>query len=205
MSLADSAVVPLQPVPALIDLQVTPVERVKSISSSTSRSADRGFSDSVVSSLRTTYSEEMVDVRQQADFFVSLGQTEQAIHTLMDRTEGTKDTSPLVYLDLMQLLHRLDRRIDFNQTRNKFNRLFTGKVPEYSGFDEKGQGLESYPQVLAHVSKEWSSDSILDILESCIFRAPEDDLEQPFDLAAFEDLLMLHGVAMRLAADSHKG
>ena len=205
LSFADSAAVPVQPVPTLTDSQVIPLERVTSFSPPTNWSTDRGFSASMVSALRTTNSEEVVDVRQQADFFVSLGQYEQAIHTLMDRTEGADDASPLVYLDLMQLLHRLGRRVDFNQTRNKFNRLFTGRVPEYSAFDEKGQGLEGYPEVLAHISKEWSSDLILDILEGCIFRVPEDDLGQPFDLAAFEDLLMLHAIATRLASDSHKG
>lgn len=205
LSFAESAAVPVKPVPTLTDSQVIPLERVTSFSPPTNWTTDRGFSTSMVSALRTTNSEEVVDVRQQADFFVSLGQYEQAIHTLMDRTEGAADVSPLVYLDLMQLLHRLGRRIDFNQTRDKFNRLFTGRVPEYATFDEKGKVLEAYPEVLAHISSEWSSDLILDILEGCIFRVPEDDLGQPFDLAAFEDLLMLHAIATRLASDSHKG
>jgi len=205
LSFAESAAVPVKPVPTLTDSQVIPLERVTSFSPPTNWTTDRGFSASMVSALRTTNSEEVVDVRQQADFFVSLGQYEQAIHTLMDRTEGAADVSPLVYLDLMQLLHRLGRRIDFNQTRDKFNRLFTGRVPEYATFDQKGKELEAYPEVLTHISSEWSSNLILDILEGCIFRVPEDDLGQPFDLAAFEDLLMLHAIATRLASESHKG
>ena len=98
----------------------------------------------MVNALRTTNSEEVVDARQQADFFVSLGQYDQAIQTLRERIDGLGEASPLVYLDLMQLLRRLGRRIDFNQCRDQFNRLFTGRVPEYASFDEKGKGLEVY-------------------------------------------------------------
>ncbi len=199
---------PLEPpkaIPTLTDSQVIPLERVSSFSPPTSWTVDRGFSPSMVNALRTTNSEEVVDARQQADFFVSLGQYDQAIQTLRERIDGLGEASPLVYLDLMQLLRRLGRRIDFNQCRDQFNRLFTGRVPEYASFDEKGKGLEVYGEVLAHITAEWSSGFILEILESCIFRRPNDDLGQPFDLLAFEDLLMLHAVATRLASDSPKG
>jgi len=200
----ESAAVPARAIPTLTDSQVVSLEQSPTPSSATNWVTDRGFSPSMVSALRTTNSEEVVDVRQQAEFFMSLGQNEQAIHMLMDRVDGPDDASPLVYLDLMQLLRRLGRRIDFNEYRDKFNRIFTGKAPEYANFNDKGKDLEFYAEVLAHISAEWSSDLILDILEGCIFRHPDDDLGQPFDLQAFEDLLLLHGVATRLAANSRK-
>ena len=201
----ESAAVPVRAIPTLTDSQVVPLDQAPPLSPVTNWVTDRGFSPSMVSALRTTNSEEVVDVRQQAEFFMSLGQNEQAIHMLMDRIDGPGDASPLVYLDLMQLLRRLGRRIDFNECRGKFNQLFTGRAPEYSNFDEKGKGLEAYSEVLAHISAEWSSDLILEILEGCIFRQADDDLGQPFDLLAFEDLLMLHAVATRLATDPQKG
>lgn len=133
---------PLEPpaaIPTLTDSQVIPLERVSSFLPPTSWTVDRGFSPSMVNALRTTNSEEVVDARQQADFFVSLGQYDQAIQTLRERIDGLGEASPLVYLDLMQLLRRLGRRIDFNQCRDQFNCLFTGRVPEDASFDEKGK------------------------------------------------------------------
>ncbi len=175
-------------------------ERGATFSPPTGWAVDRSFSASMVSALRTTNTEEVVDVRQQAEFFVSVGQNEQAIRVLQDRIDGPGDVNPLAYLDLMRLHRNLGRRIDFNNCREKFNRLFTARVPEFSAFDEKGKSLESYPEVLEHLSQEWSSDLILEILEGCIFRRPETDLGQPFDVEAFEDLLMLHGVVNWLQA-----
>lgn len=201
----EPAAAPVKAIPTLTDSQVVPLDQAPPLSPVTNWVTDRGFSPSMVSALRTTNSEEVVDVRQQAEFFMSLGQNEQAIHMLMDRIDGPEDTSPLVYLDLMQLLRRLGRRIDFNECRDKFNRLFTGKAPDYANFNDKGKDLESYAEVVAHICAEWSSDLILEILEGCIFRRPDDDLGQPFDLQAFEDLLMLHGVATRLVTNARKG
>jgi hypothetical protein len=182
-----------------------PRDRESFFPSSTGWTGDRGFSHSMVNSLRTTNSEELVDVRQQADFFVLLGQYDRAIQVLRERLDWHGEASPLVYLDLMQLLHRLDRRIDFNQCRDQFNRLFTGRVPEYGAFDQKGKGLEAYPDVLARITADWTSELILENLENFIFCRPSADPGAPFDLLAFEDLLMLHAVATWRASGPVKG
>ena len=76
-------------------------------------------------SLKALNTREMLDVRQQAEFFMTLGQHEDAIGMLKDSIDGSPDSNPLVYLDLLRLLHTLGRKTEFDQYRDDFNALFT--------------------------------------------------------------------------------
>lgn len=144
---------------------------------------------------RTINSEELFDIRQQAEFFVSLGQTDQAVRILENRINDDGETSPLIYLDLLNIFYSLGLKTDFRQFREDFNLLFNGRVPEFDAFRDEGKGLESYPHVLAHIIALWGTPKALMVIEASIFRDPWDDKSPPFDLAAFRDLLLLHAIA----------
>ena len=144
---------------------------------------------------RAINSEELFDIRQQAEFFVSLGQTDQAVRILENRVSEDGETSPLIYLDLLKIFHSLGLKTDFRQFREDFNLLFNGRVPEFDSFSEEGKGLEGYPHVLAHIIALWGTSKAQMVIESSIFRDPWDDKSSPFDLAAFRDLLLLHAIA----------
>lgn len=139
--------------------------------------------------------EELFDIRQQADFFVSLGQTDQAVRILENRIIENGESSPLIYLDLLKILHTGGLKNDFRQFREDFNLLFNSKVPEFSEFNDEGKSLEDYPHVLAHIVALWATPKALSVIEAAIFRDPWDDESPPFELAAFRDLLLLHGIA----------
>ncbi len=144
---------------------------------------------------RTINSDQLFDVRQQADFFVSLGQTDQAIQILEKQINDHGETSPLIYLDLLQIFHSLNLKTDYRQFREDFNLLFNGRVPEFSMFTDEGRGLQDYPHVLAHITALWSTRKALMVIEASIFRDPLDERSSPFDLGAFRDLLLLHAIA----------
>ncbi|MEY4883793.1 MAG: hypothetical protein RIS34_1647 [Pseudomonadota bacterium] len=163
--------------------------------------ADRGFSPSTVSALRAINTEELIDVRQQADFFVSLGQYDEAIQTLRERIDDHADASPLIYLDLMQIYRKLGRRVDYNQCRDGFNRLFGATAPEFASFDVKGAGMEAYAPLMTEIISAWPHVRVIKILETIIFRNPADYPAPGVDLQAFDELLMLHAVATRLNDD----
>ena len=144
---------------------------------------------------RPINSEQLFDVRQQAEFFVSLGQTDQAVQILEKQINDHGETSPLIYLDLLQIFHSLNLKTDFRQFREDFNLLFNARVPEFAAFKNEGKSLEQYPHVLAHITALWSTRKALMVIEASIFRDSLDDRSTPFDLAAFRDLLLLHAIA----------
>ena len=144
---------------------------------------------------RSINSDKVFDVRQKADFFVSLGQTDQAVRVLEDQINESGETSPLLYLDLLGILHNLGLRQDYHQFKEDFNLLFNSRAPEFAAFGQEGRDLEEYPQVLAHITALWPTRKAKTVIEASIFRDPVDEASKPFDLAAFRDLLLLHAVA----------
>ena len=163
------------------------------------------FAHSMNSSLRALNTQEMLDVRQQAEFFMTLGQHEEAIGMLKDSIASSADSNPLIYLDLLRVLHTLGRKIEYDQYRSDFNALFSGRVPTYTEFSVGGDGLEAYPEVCEKIAALWHSDEAVTYIESCLVHTPEGEAAPGFELEAFRDLLMLHGVAMRVASISESG
>ena len=162
----------------------------------------RDFSHSLNATLHAINTQEMLDVRQQADFFMTLGQHEEAISLLETSISESDESNPLVYLDLLKVLHTLSRKPEFDQYRNEFNSIFTGWAPQYAVFGQPGNSLDVYPQICTEISQIWGSESALEFLEQCMIRSPEDASEHYFDLDAFRDLLLLHAIAGRIRRQS---
>lgn len=144
-------------------------------------------------------SDAALDLRQQAEFFVSLGETERAIRLLKRQIEKNEEHNPFVYLDLLEILHSLNLKSDFQQWRERFQHVFSGRVPEFAHFKQEGKSLESYPEVLSRLTAQWSSPGIFADIDACIFQATDGGPRPAFDLAAFRDLLLLHAVACSLS------
>ena len=93
-------------------------------SSSSSSKQVSGFGSSLMHPSRAVKAEELFDVQQQADFFVSIGQHEQAIEVLRIHIAENIETSALVYLDLFNLYHQLKRPAEYEALRETFNQRF---------------------------------------------------------------------------------
>lgn len=158
------------------------------------------FAPSGPASLRAINTREMLDVRQQAEFFMALGQHDEAVKVLESSVNESNEANPLVYLDLLKLLHTLSRRSEFERYRDEFNLQFTGLVPSYTHFLMEGNGLETYADICNQIVALWPSEDALEYIEMCLVRQPHDEPGQGFDLDAFRDLLTLHGVLRRLDA-----
>lgn len=150
-------------------------------------------------------SDELIDVRQQAEFFVSLGQTDQAVRVLENRIGESGESSPLAYLDLLKIFHSLGLRDDFRQVCQDFSRLFNARVPDFPGFADEGKGLEEYPDVIASIVDVWGTPGVFAVIENCVLRDERHAPSGLLDLAAFRDLLLLHAVALAIntADDTH--
>jgi pilus assembly protein FimV len=135
------------------------------------------------------------DVRQQAEFFEKLGKVDQAIDVLEQRIRSDSKNAPLLYLDLLQLSVEHNLKTDFRQFRDECENLYNVKIPEFALFRDEGRTLESYPTLLQHICKLWPNYSVLDVIEACVLRDPWEKNASPFELAAFKELILLHGIA----------
>ena len=146
--------------------------------------------------------EELFDILQQAEFFVSVGEHQQAIEVLKQHIAEHRETSPLAYLELLRLYHTLSRVDEFAQLRTQFMQFFNAQVPEFAGFHRTGRMLYHYTDALAEIEAEWTTPAVLGLLEKFLFRRSGAEAVEPFDLAAYDDLLLLLAVAQTTPASA---
>jgi len=158
----------------------------------------KDFSPSALGGSRSVATEELFDVQQQADFFVSLGEDEQAIQVLRDHLAESHEPSPLAYLDLFKLYHRLGRRDAYNALRDEFNHVFNAGAPPFNQYTDGGRGLEAYESAFSRIQSLWPEPRVLDLIEESLFRDVSDDDVEVFDLEAYRELLLLHAIAKEL-------
>ncbi|WP_180125188.1 FimV family protein [Rhodoferax sp. BLA1] len=146
--------------------------------------------------------ESISDIRQQAEFFVSLGQTDRALNILRRQIMESTEPNPLVYLDLLSLYHVQGLKADFRELRVAFSQFFNVSVPDFPAYNNEGRDLLAYAEPLAVLTRFWPNIEAIAFLEACIFHNDAAPMQLSFDLAAFRDLLMLHAVAEKVTSDS---
>jgi hypothetical protein len=137
----------------------------------------------------------LVDLRQQADFLAKLGKVDEALEVLEGGIRANPVGSPLLFLDLLVIANNFSRKTDFRQFSAEFAQLFNATVPEFALFRDEGRKLDAYPALLEHINSQWESPHVLDVIEACILRDADATESDPFDLAAFRELLKMHAAA----------
>ncbi|MGR4870072.1 hypothetical protein ACIPRI_14560 [Variovorax sp. LARHSF232] len=148
--------------------------------------------------VRQVNAEELFDVQQQSEFFVSLGQHEQAIGVLREHIAANPGTSALAYLDLLGVLHLLGRRDDYTTLAREFGYKFNAQVPDFENYSAEGRSLEHYRDALARIMEQWPSPGTAELIEAFVFRKPGSH-DESFDLPAYQELLLLYAVARDLS------
>jgi pilus assembly protein FimV len=140
--------------------------------------------------------EELIDLEQQAEFFIVLGQEEAAIDLLVDHLRSTGGGSPLPYLKLLEIYRRRGDREAYERTRARFNHRFNAYAPDWDTDTQEGRSLEEYPSIVARLQMAWPSpiDAMAE-LESLLFRKTRGEL---FDMPAYRDVLFLYSLARDL-------
>ncbi len=146
--------------------------------------------------------EELIDLEQQAEFFVVLGQDEAAIDLLMGHLRSTGGSSPLPYLKLLEIYRRRGDSEAYNRTRERFNRRFNAYAPEWDSDPQQGRALEGYPEMVERLQSLWSKpNQVIEVLDAALFR--RDQSEDTFDVPAYRELVLLYSVVRDLA--EHEG
>ena len=140
--------------------------------------------------------EELIDLEQQADFFVVLGQDDAAIELLVEHVRQTGGGSPLPYLKLLEIHRRRGDRADYERTRTRFNHRFNAYAPEWDVDLASGRSLEDYTGILPRLQQVWTKpiDAMAE-LESLLFRRSRGEL---FELPAYREVLFLYALARDL-------
>ncbi len=142
--------------------------------------------------------EELIDLEQQVEFFVALGQDDAAIGLLMSHVRSDGGLSPLPYLKLLEIHRRRGDEAAYREIRERFNRCFNAYAPA-SGVDPaEGRSLVDYPETLALLQGLWPAPArAMQTLDAALIRRNPD--EDTFDLPAYRELLLLYAVARDLA------
>ena len=151
--------------------------------------------DADLAPVRNVNTEELFDVQQQSDFFLSLGQHAQAIAVLSEHIAENPQTSALAYLDLLRIHHTLGNRDAYGRVGQEFERAFNATLPSFDNFNDGGNGLEHYRGTMARIAETWPATETLALIEELVFRKPGTDGNEAFDLAAYQELLLLYAVA----------
>jgi pilus assembly protein FimV len=140
--------------------------------------------------------EELLDVEQQAEFFVVLGQDDAAIDLLTNHVMTTGGASPMPYLKLLEIYRRIGDQTSYERTRKRFNARFNGVAPEWGADPNAGRTLLEYPDVIRRIESSWSEpvDAMAD-LQTLMFR---NDSNLLFELPAYRDIMLLFTVARDL-------
>jgi hypothetical protein len=146
--------------------------------------------------------QELFDVQEQSEFFVTVGQFDQAIEVLRNHIEANPEASPLAYLDLFALFHQLGRRDDYDTLAGKFVGHFNAKIPGFDQYaSETRRDLEHYTAAITRIQLLWPSEKTLNVIAESIFRKP-DTSDSAFSLEAYRDLLLLYGILKELQEDA---
>lgn len=140
--------------------------------------------------------EELIDLEQQAEFFIVLGQDESAIDLLVEHLRSTGGGSPLPYLKLLEIHHRRGDREAYDRMRSRFNHRFNAYAPDWDVGLTHGRTLDDYPGVIPRLQQVWSRplDAMAE-LEALLFRKSRGEL---FDLPAYREVLFLYSLARDL-------
>lgn len=142
--------------------------------------------------------EELIDLEQQADFFVVLGQDDAAIDLLMGHVRSSGGVSPLPYLKLLEIYRRRGERDSYERVRERFNRRFSAYAPDWDSDLLHGRTLDDYPQVLRQLQRLWDEPQrVTQMLDATLMR--QDAEGETYDLPAYRELLFLYSIARDLA------
>jgi pilus assembly protein FimV len=142
--------------------------------------------------------EALIDLEQQTEFFIVIGQEEEAIALLDTHLRENGGASPLPFLQLLEIHQRRGDRASYEKVRQGYRRCFDAFAPEWSADLHFGRALDEYPIVLARLQALWPTPLYaMQTLDGLLFRRSEND--DAFDFPVYRDLLFLCAIARDLA------
>ncbi len=148
--------------------------------------------------------EELIDLEQQVDFFMVLGQQEAAVELLSQRLHEKGRHTALPYLKLLEILQRHGDQAGFERVASEFSERFHAQAPVWSDDIAAGEGLLAYAQATELIVQSWRDAAMtMQLIQTLLAHGDPDG--HAFDLAAYRDILMLYAVARDISEHEVRG
>ena len=140
--------------------------------------------------------EEISDMVQEAEFWISLNDRRRAIEILEQYGASEPPASPIPWLLLLKLYKETDAMNSYDGLRERAKTLFNASFPKWDSEESvnDGHSLEDFPHVIESICNQWGTDQRMEYLSKLIFdnRAGS---RQGFSLNAYLDIMLLIAVA----------
>ncbi|MBB2485540.1 hypothetical protein H5407_09915 [Mitsuaria sp. WAJ17] len=148
--------------------------------------------------------EELIDLEQQVDFFMVLGQQEAAVELLSQRLHEKGRHTALPYLKLLEILQRHGDQAGFERVAGEFSERFHAQAPVWSDDIAAGEGLLAYAQATELIVQSWRDAAMtMQLIQTLLAHGDPDG--RAFNLAAYRDILMLYAVARDISEHEVRG
>jgi hypothetical protein len=138
--------------------------------------------------------DELIDLEQQADFFVALGQDESAVSLLEQQLSSAGGGGSWPYLKLLEIYRRLEDRDAYERVREGLERRFGPCDMGWVDGRTSGRPLDSYPEVTRRIESAWIEPAqAMRLIGSLMVHG--DESSGVFDLTAMADLQSLYLLA----------
>ena len=143
--------------------------------------------------------EEISDVTQEAEFWMSVNDPHRAIEILEPQGMDDNPDSPVPWLYLLDLYKLVDNKVKFDLLKNRFKTKFNAHIPLFEEILETKniRHLEDYHHLVEKLCGVWFTNDALPFLESLLVddRAGE---RVGFELPVYRDILLLIAIANEL-------
>jgi hypothetical protein len=141
--------------------------------------------------------DELLDLQQQGEFLLLLGQQEAAADLLATGL-GRGNSGAMPYLMLMELCQQRGDPEVYAELVKQFQQRFRVQAPAWSQSLSRGRTLDASASVIAHLQVVWADPAAaMQMLQELLARGAGPGASH-FELPAYRDLLTLYSVARDL-------
>lgn len=160
----------------------------------TAAAASAVAADSVSTPASPLTADELIDLDQQAEFFVALGQDDSAVDLLNAFLRGSGGASPLPYLKLLEIHRRREERDAYERIRERHERRFGASAPKWTDEPVAGGAIEDHAALMRQIESIWADPcKAMSLIESLL--VSRDGSVDSLDLSALADLQFLYLLA----------
>lgn len=135
--------------------------------------------------------------QQQAEFFASLGQVDEAVAVISSYLEESRERPVLAFLELFRIYHGTAMREEYEELQSVFRKTFGMDVASFSEYKDEARELDLYLLPVTRIASAWPSQRSLDIIEELLFKRPA-TARDLLSLEAYRELLWLYALGLEV-------
>ncbi len=140
--------------------------------------------------------EEISDVTQEAEFWMSVNDPQRAIEILEPQANVAHPDSPVPWLYLLDLYRVVNNKEKYDGLRSRFLVFFNANIPDFETQPEKEgvRQLEDFSHLIERICAMWNGPDVIGFLQSLLVD-DRDGQRCGFELPVYRDILLLISIA----------